>query len=99
MSDEAPKSAYELAMLRLRDQDRSAGIEEKVLTDKQRAAIAQVRQKYEAKLAEQQILHQSKLAKTADPVERDKLEEEYRQEHGHITAERDRKLKEQREKE
>ena len=44
MSDEAPKSAYELAMARLRKKDADAGTEEVPLTEAQRAAIAEVKQ-------------------------------------------------------
>ena len=36
MSDDAPKSSYELAMERLRKKDAEAGIEQKPLTDAQK---------------------------------------------------------------
>ena len=39
MSDDAPKSAYELAMERLRKKDKEASVEEHPLTEKQKAAI------------------------------------------------------------
>ena len=81
MSDEeAPKSALELAMARLRQKDKDAGIEEKPVTHEQRAKIAEVRKFYEAKLAEREILHKSAL-RTSDgePEAVLALEEEYRQ--------------------
>ena len=47
MSDDAPKSAYELAMERLRKKDREAGDDDdRPLSDVQKAAIAEVRQFY-----------------------------------------------------
>ena len=96
MADEPPKSAYELAMERLRKKDQEAGVEERRLTDDQRAAIADVKKVYEARLAEREILHRSKLAQTADPEARATLEDEYRRDRERIASERDRKLDEAR---
>jgi hypothetical protein len=62
--DEAPKSAYELAMERLRKKDAEEGVERRPLTDAQRTAIAEVRNFYEAKLAEIEVLHQDKQLRT-----------------------------------
>ncbi|MEZ5319124.1 MAG: hypothetical protein R2752_17115 [Vicinamibacterales bacterium] len=93
MSDGKPlKSAYELAMERLQKKDADAGVEHTPLTDAQKAAIAEVRKVYEARLAELEILHQSTLRATPDPAERFALEEGYRQERGRLIAERDAKL-------
>ena len=77
MPDEPPKSAYELAMERLRRKDKEAGIEERALTDEQKARIAEIRQFYEAKLAEREILHRSSLRRAQDDEAEAKLEEEY----------------------
>jgi hypothetical protein len=96
MADEAPKSAYELAMERLRKKDQEAGVEERRLTDEERAAIADIKKIYEARLAEREILHRSKLVATADPEARATLEEEYRRDRERIVSERDRKLAEAR---
>jgi hypothetical protein len=97
LSDEAPKSAYELAMERLRRQDRDAGIEEKPVTEEQRARIAEVRRVYEAKLAERQILHQAALRKSGyDPAAVEALEEEYRRDRERLASERERKIEEAR---
>ena len=96
MADESPKSSYELAMERLRKKDQEAGVEERRLTDDQRAAIADIRKVYEARLAEREILHRSKLAETADPEARAKLEDEYRRDRERIASDRDRKLDEAR---
>jgi len=93
MSNEKPlKSAFELAMERLRKQDADAGVEVRAITDQQKVAIAEIRNFYEAKLAEQQVLHQSTLRKTADPAARDAVEAEYRRERERFAAERDAKI-------
>lgn len=96
MSDEAPKSAYELAMERLRKKDQEAGIKERPLSDKQRAAIAELKRVYEAKLAEREILHRSALAKALDAESFETLEQEYRRDRERINDERDRKMEEAR---
>ena len=96
MADEPPKSAYELAMERLRKKDQEEGVAERRLTDEQRAAIADVQKVYQARLAEREILHRSKLAQTADPEARQALEDDYRRDRERIVSERDRKLEEAR---
>lgn len=93
MSDAAPKSAFELAMERLRRQDAEAGVTERPVSDAQKAAIAEARQVYEAKVAERRILHHASLARTADPAEREKLEEEYRRDLERFASDRDGKLR------
>jgi len=91
--DEAPKSAYELALERLRRKDREEGVEERPLSEEQRARIAELRRVYEARLAEREILHHSSLRKAAgDPEAEEKLEEEYRRDRERIASERDRKI-------
>jgi hypothetical protein len=92
MSD-APKSAYELVMERLRKKDAEAGIEEQKLTDAQKAAIAEARSVYEARVAERQILHRGKLLITMDPQERDTLDEQYRRDLDRFASDRDSKIK------
>lgn len=92
--DDAPKSAFELAMERLKKKDQEAGVEERPLTDEQRTAIAEVRRFYEAKLAERQILHQSELRKTLDPEAREALEQDYRRDRERLASDRERKIEE-----
>lgn len=90
MSDDTPmKSAYELAMERLRKRDEEAGAAPKRLTDAQKAEIAEIRTIFRAKLAELEILQQDKLRTTSDPGERLALEDEYRRERERITADQD----------
>ena len=90
--DGAPKSAYELAMERLRKKDADAGVERQPVTDAQKAAVAEIRSVYEAKLAELDVMHQSKMRASVDPNARAALEEEFRREHERLTSERDAKV-------
>lgn len=92
MPEDRLKSAFEIAMERLRQMDQAEGAEHRPLTDEQKAAIAEVRNFYEAKLAEQEVLHRSTLARTFDPAERESLEEAYRRERERLIAERDHKI-------
>jgi hypothetical protein len=97
MTDDKPlKSSLELAMERMAKKDAEAGITSKPLTDAQKAAIAETRNFYEAKLAELEVLHQSKINGTFDPAERDTLDQQYRREREHLTTERDNKIARQR---
>ena len=77
MSD-APKSALELALERLKKKDEDAGIEQKALTDEQRAGIAEARSLCEARIAERRIMHQSQTAAVFDPQELELKHEEMR---------------------
>jgi hypothetical protein len=86
------KSAYELAMERLKKRDAEAGIESRPITDAQRAAIAEIRNFYEAKLAEAQVLYESSRRKAADLPALEAIEQEYRRERERLTSERDRKI-------
>ncbi len=88
----APKSAYELAMERLRQKDGEAGESHAPLDDDQKAEIAEVRRTYEAKLAQEEIMHKTSLMKVFDPAEREALGEEYRRIRARLNGERDEKL-------
>ena len=92
MSD-VPKSAYELAMERLKKKDAEAGIVEQKLTDEQKSAIAEARSIYEARVAERQILHRDKRLTTFDPAEVEKMEEEYRRDMDRFATDRDAKIR------
>ena len=93
MSNEAPKSALEIAMERLKKQDADAGVVEHKLTDEQKAAIAEARSLHEARVAELQILHRSKQLTAVDPVEIEKIEQEYRRDLERLASDRDSKIK------
>jgi len=92
-SDFEPKSAYELAMERLRKKDAEEGVERRPLTDDQKASIAEVRSQYEAKLADLEIRHQPVTrAAQVDPAAVAELEAEYRRERQRLSDERDRRI-------
>jgi hypothetical protein len=93
MTDEAPKSAFELAMARLKKQDADAGVVEHKLTEEQKAAIAEARSLYESHVAELQILHRSKQLTTYDPAQVEKIEQEYRTDMDRFAADRDAKIR------
>jgi NAD+--asparagine ADP-ribosyltransferase len=92
MADKELKSAFELAMERLRKSDEEAGVERRTVTDAQKAAIAEIRNFYEAKLAEVELLHQARLRATPDHAERAAREEEYRRDRERLSTERDAKI-------
>ena len=93
MADQdAPKSAYEIAMARLRKKDQEEGVVDRPVTEAQRAAIAEARKVAEARLAEREIMHRSQLAKAAEPEVLEKLDVEYRRDRERITSERDHKI-------
>jgi hypothetical protein len=96
MSD-TPKSALELVMERLRKKDADAGISEKPLTDEQRAAIAEARSVYDARVAERRILHQSAAIRTLDPEERQTLDDGLRRDLARFESDRESKVKKIRE--
>ena len=92
MSDK-PRSALEIVMERLRKKDADAGVEEVALTDAQRAAIADARSIYEAKVAERRIMHKSALATVFDPAEREQLEELLRRDLDRFESDREARIK------
>jgi hypothetical protein len=86
------KSAFELAMERLQKKDEAAGIVNRPLTDAEKTAIAEVRNYYEAKIAEQQVLYESHVKKVTDPAAREALDSEWRRERERFIEDRDRKI-------
>jgi hypothetical protein len=92
MSDDTPKSALELAMARLKKQDADAGVVEHKLTDAQKAAIAEARSVYEARVAERQIMHREKQLTTYDPAQVEAIEQEYRRDLERFASDRDGKI-------
>lgn len=93
MNEDAPKSALELAMERLKKQDAAAGVVEHKLTDAQKAAIAEARSLHEARVAELQILHRGKQLAAVDPVEIERVEQEYRRDLERLASDRDSKIR------
>jgi hypothetical protein len=95
VSNDAPKSAYELAMerLRRRDADEGAG-DARPPTEAQKASIAEARRVCEAKLAELEILHRSGMKGTTDPDAAEELRAQYARDRERAVAERDRRIEE-----
>ncbi len=93
MSD-APRSSYEIALEKLKRQDQKRGEKPPApLTDRQKKAIGKIRAKYDARLAEREILFQSAREKAlADPEALEKIEEEYARERRHLEEKRDREI-------
>ena len=92
MPEEGPKSAYELAMERLRRKDVEQGVEERAVTDEQKAEIAEIRRVYSAKVAEAEILYKSTLMTVHDPETRMKLDADHRRDLQRLQDDRERKL-------
>ena len=93
MSDKTGlKSAYELAMERLEKTDADEGVERRPITDAQKVAIAEIRNFYESKLAEVEVLHQGRMRNSVDPAERATSEEQYHRDRERLTTERDAKI-------
>jgi hypothetical protein len=92
--DAAPKSAFELAMERLRKKDAEHGITERALTDAEKAEIAEVRSLYNSKIAEQEILQQSAMKDLlgADPAQIEEVGRRFRRERERLASERDAKV-------
>jgi hypothetical protein len=97
-TDDAPKSALELAMERLRQKDATAGGPPSPITDEQKAAIAEARSLHASKIAELEILQSAKMRGVFDPAERSTGEAEYRREVQRLNDELDRKVGRIREK-
>jgi hypothetical protein len=90
---DAPKSAVDIVMERLRRKDAESGAEQHTLTDAQRTAIADVRTVYEAQAAERRIMHQSAVAAVFDPAILEEREAELRRDLDRFERERDEKIK------
>jgi hypothetical protein len=97
VSDDRPKSAYEITLEKLKARDRERGETAPAsLTDEQKRKIADVRAIHEARLAEREILYRSERGKLlSDPEGGDKLkdlEEDYVRDRRRIEEKRDRAI-------
>jgi hypothetical protein len=91
---DAPKSAWEIALEKLQKQDRERGETGPAsLNAQQKKSIGEVRARFQARLAEAEILHRSNQAKAAGDAEAlEKLEEEFRIERRRIEDQREREV-------
>ncbi|HET6372571.1 MAG TPA: hypothetical protein VFG76_04650 [Candidatus Polarisedimenticolia bacterium] len=90
------KTAYEIAMEKLRGQDAARGKTEKPLTSKQKDEIAEIRRVHQAKLAEREILSKSELQKaraSGDPEVVRTAEEACRRDRARIEEEMESKIR------
>ena len=85
------KSAYELALERLDSQGISRP-DTAALSGETREEMSEARVRAQAKLAELEILHGKSLEGIFDPLERERVEQEYRAERQRIETRRDRKI-------
>ena len=92
MNEDAPKSAIELAMARLRQKDADAGTTDTPLTDAQKAAIAETRQVYAARRAQAEIMHNASLATAFDVESLARINEEFRRDTDRLARELDEKI-------
>ncbi len=92
MPDGPPKSALEIAMAKLAQQDAESGVDRRSLSATQKDAIAVVRRDYDAKVAECRILHESRRLAEPDPTVRETLEEQYRRDLARLSSFRDKKI-------
>jgi hypothetical protein len=92
MSEDAPKSAYELAMERLRRKDVEQGVEERAVSDEQKAKIAEARRVHAAKIAEAEILYKSTVRGLVEPDARQKADHEHRRDLQRLHDDLERKL-------
>ena len=90
--DDAPKTAIELAMARLKKQDADAGSVEIPLNDAQKAAITEVRQLYAARRAQAEIMHKASLASAVDVEGLARLHDEFRRDTDRMQRELDEKV-------
>jgi hypothetical protein len=90
---DAPKSAIDIVMERLRRKDAESGTQPQVLTDAQRTAIAEVRTIYEAQSAERRIMYQSTVSGMFEPKELEEQEAHLRRDLDRFERERDEKIK------
>ena len=90
--DSAPKSAYELAMARLRKKDADEGTVDAPLTEEQRAAIADVKQVYAARRAQAEIMLNAARATAHDVETLTRLNDEFRRDTDRMARELDEKI-------
>lgn len=99
MSDDALKSAYELAMEKLRARDGEPS-EPAHLSDAQKAEIGEIRQEFKAKKAEIELGYREEIAKarsTGDLQKVQELEREYRTELARLSEREEEKVRQVRE--
>lgn len=90
--DDAPKSAYELAMARLRKQDADRGDADVPLSAAQREEIAEVRRVYAARRAQAEIMLNTARATAHDVETLARLNDEFRRDTDRMARELEEKI-------
>jgi hypothetical protein len=80
-------------MERLKKKDADAGVQEKPLTDEQRAQIAEARSIHEARVAERRIMYQSQTVSVFDPAELEVHREQLMRDLAQFESDRDAKIR------
>jgi hypothetical protein len=88
-NDKPLKSAVEIAMERLRKKDIEEGVESAPLTDAQKAAIAEVRNVYNAKLAHEDVLYEARVRETYSEEAHEAYAHEFRRVRERLVSERE----------
>jgi hypothetical protein len=94
---DAPKSRLDIVMERLRQKDAADGVSQVQLSDAQRAAIADVRQVYDAQVAQRRIMHESTIASATSRADLEERNEELRRDLDRFEREREEKVRKIRE--
>ena len=95
MSDEeAPKTAYELILERLKQKDRADGVEERTVTPEQKAKIGSCARCTRPSSRSARSCTRPSGRKAADPEALEQIEADYRRDRERIASERDRKIDE-----
>lgn len=84
-------------MERLRQKDAESGLEEKPLTDEQRAAIAEARSICAANIAQRRIMHATEILNVFDPEQRADRDRELRRDIERFESDRDARIRKIRE--
>lgn len=85
------KSAYELALERMQ-QDGIEPPREDSMDEEARDAVAEIRRRAEAKLAELEILHKDRLVRAVSPADQEKERSELELDCSRIKEDRDRQI-------
>ena len=98
--DKQPKSAYEITLEKLKERDRERGESGPgPLSDEQKKAIADIRSRCDARLAEREILHRSERAAFLDDQEAlERRDQEYADERRRLASLRDAEIEAVRQK-
>ena len=79
-------------MEHLRQKDVRDGVDHQPRTDEQKAAIADIRSLYDAKIAQAEVMHRSAVVGILDEDARIRVDAEYQRDRARLQAERDTRI-------